>query len=78
MKKNLIIWEIIGYLGLALCLFGQITIGKWYLIAQFAYLIANAMAVVRNFMLNLPTANKVRDIVFTVITITLIVLRIFG
>lgn len=76
--KNNFFWECIGYFTLALCIFGQITVGSWYLLAQVAYLVANACGVVRDFALELPSANKVRDIVFTAITIALIVVRLVG
>lgn len=79
MKKffeNQIVWEIVGYVGLALCIFGQITVGKFYLVAQFAYLVANITGVTRDFALKLPMANKVKDVVFTAITIALIVIRV--
>jgi hypothetical protein len=72
-KNTKILWEIVGYVGLALCIIGQITVGKWYPFAQFAYLLANVGNCVRNFALDLPTANKVRDFVFTGITIGLII-----
>lgn len=74
--KNEIFWEIIGYLGLALCIFGQVAIGWFYLLAQFAYLIANISGVIRDFALNLPSSNKVRDIAFSAITLALILIRI--
>ena len=80
MKKlwtNNTFWEIIGYTTLALCIFGQITVGYFYIIAQVAYLIANTLGVIRDFALDLPRANKVRDIVFTAITLALIALKIF-
>lgn len=80
MKKlwiNNAFWEIIGYLTLALCIFGQIAVGYLYITAQIAYLLANALGVVRDFALKLPNANKVRDIVFTAITIALIVIKLF-
>ena len=66
------IWEIIGYLCLALCVFGQIAVGYAYLIAQTCYLIANISSVVRDYALDLPRANKVKDIVFSAITTGLI------
>lgn len=75
--KNEIFWEVVGYVGLALCIFGQVAIGWFYLLAQFAYLIANITGVVRDFALDLPQANKIKDIVFSAITIALIVIRIF-
>ena len=73
--KNEIFWEIIGYVGLALCIFGQVAIGWFYLLAQFAYLIANITGVVRDFALDLPSANKVRDFTFSAITLALILIR---
>lgn len=71
-------WEVIGYISLALCIFGQITVGYAYIVAQMAYLIANVWAVIRSFKLDLPRADKVRNIVFLAITIALIFIRIFG
>jgi hypothetical protein len=76
--KSNTFWEGVGYFTLALCIFGQITVGTWYLLAQFGYLIANVLGVTRDFALNLPKANKVRDVVFTAITIALIVMRLAG
>ena len=73
MKKT-VFWEIIGYITLALCVFGQVAVGKMYLIAQGAYLIANLASVIRDFALKLPPANIVRDICFTGITIALIII----
>lgn len=75
--KNNTFWEIVGYSTLALCIFGQIAVGYVYLVAQGAYLIANVFSVVRDFALDLPRANKVRDVVFTGITLALIVIKIF-
>ena len=74
MKKTNALWEAVGYTTLALCIFGQITVGYWYIIAQAAYLIANVACVVRDFVLDLPMANKVRDICFTAITTALVVI----
>ena len=79
MKKFLasnMFWELIGYTNLALCVIGQITVGYWYLPAQFVYLSANVIGVVRNLKLNLPKANIVKDFAFTGITIGLIIMRI--
>lgn len=69
-------WEFIGYISLALAVFGQIMVGQFYLIAQTAYLICNIASVIRDYALNLPRANKVKDFVFSGITIALILLRI--
>ena len=72
--KNKLLWEVVGYVGLAMCIFGQITVGYWYLLAQFVYLVANIASVIRSFALELPSANKVKDIFFTAITCGLIVI----
>ena len=80
MKKlwtNNTFWEIVGYSTLALCIFGQIAVGYIYMVAQVAYLVANVFSVVRDFALDLPRANKVRDVVFTGITVALIAIKIF-
>lgn len=70
-----LVWEIVGYATLALCVFGQIVVGYFYLVAQFGYLTANVFGVARDFALELPTPNKVKDIVFTAITVALIIIR---
>lgn len=72
-NKNNWKWEMLGYVGLILCVVGQITVGYWYLVAQVVYLIANITSVVRDFALGLPNANKVKDVVFTGITVGLII-----
>ena len=76
--NNKMFWEGIGYSTLALCIFGQITVGTWYLVAQTAYLISNICGVTRDIALKLPKANLVRDVAFTAITIALIVIRLFA
>ena len=43
--KN-VIWEIVGYVGLALLIVGQITIGFNFWVGQTAYLIADAIILV--------------------------------
>ena len=39
--KNVKTWENIAYIALALCVFGNIAVGWFYLLAQVAYLVAN-------------------------------------
>lgn len=76
--KNEKLWENIGYVNLALCLFGQITVGWFYMVAQSAYLLANGIGVARSFILKRPTADKVKDTAFFAITLALIVIRMWG
>lgn len=71
-------WSIVGYATLAICVACQIIVGYVYLVAQFGYLTANILGVARDFALGLPNANKVKDIVFTAITVGLIVIRMVG
>lgn len=75
-KNKKLVWELVGYIALALCLIGQITVGRWYLVAQGVYLTANVANCVRNYALDLPTANKIRDFVFTGVTLGLIITNI--
>lgn len=76
MKKSSMVWEIVAYVGLACCLMGQVMIGKMYLPAQCLYLVSNVSSVVRDFVIKMPKANKVRDICFTAITLALIIIRL--
>ena len=72
--ENQIFWEIIGYISLALCIFGQITVGYLYIPAQCVYLVANCLSLTRSISIKLPKANIVKDVVFTAITFGLIVI----
>ena len=77
MKKiftNKIFWEIMGYMSLAMCVIGQVTVGYLYLVAEGIYLVANIIASTRAIVLKLPVADIVKNITFTGITIGLIVI----
>ena len=71
---NNIFWEYIGYISLALCIFGQVTVGYAYLLAQSVYLCANGLSLARSITIKLPKANIVKDFCFTAITLGLIVI----
>lgn len=74
MKKfNVNVQDVIGYGCLALLVVGNITVGKYYLFAQILFLIANGFQTVRSFALKQPGADKVRNVIFTGITIALII-----
>lgn len=68
-KRNNLVWDIVRYGTLSLCIISQGTVGYAYLIAQAVHLIANRAGVVRDIALRLSRANIVRDIAFTGITI---------
>lgn len=79
-KKIFILWEIVGYITLLLCVIGQITVGYMYIFAQISYLLANVFVyicsniillasvfgVIRDLALKLPKANLIKDIVLRV------------
>ena len=66
-------WENLQYAGLALTIAGQVVIGPMWLLGQGLWLIANVIAVVRDFCLSRPNADKVKDIGLTALTVGLIV-----
>ena len=75
--KKLNVQELIGYICIGLLVIGNITVGKFYLFAQVVYLVANGAQTVRSFVLNQPTADKTRNVVFTGITIALIIIAVW-
>ena len=77
MNKKENFWDNAGYVVLVLLLIGQITVGWLFMIGQSAYLIGNLINVVRDFKLNRPKADKIKNICFTAITIGLIILYVF-
>lgn len=62
------VWENIQLLCLGLTIVGQILIGPMYIVGQSCWLVSNALAVIRNFILHRPFADKVKDAVMTAIT----------
>lgn len=72
MKKYF--WEGVGYATLIGLIIGQIIVGYWYLPAQTLYLICNIACAIRSFALNQPPADKIKNCVFTAITIGLIII----
>ena len=69
-------WNNIGYVVLIVLLIGQVTVGWTFYIGQGMYLIGNALNVVRDFKLDRPRADKIKNICFLAITIGLIIIRI--
>ena len=70
-------WDNVGYAVMALLLIGQVTVGWLFMVGQGAYLIGNMLNVIRDFKLDRPKADKVKNICFTAITVGLIILYIF-
>lgn len=72
--KN-VIWEIIGYIGLALLIIGQVTIGFSFWIGQTAYLIADAIILIRCFAVKQNISDKVKNICMTAICIGVMIAK---
>jgi hypothetical protein len=69
-------WDNIGYLVLVLLLIGQVTVGWAFFIGQGAYLIGNIINLVRDFKLDRPKADKIKNTCFTAITMGLIIIKL--
>lgn len=67
------VWENLQYAGLALTIAGQVVIGPMWILGQALWLIANGIAVARDFCLSRPMADKVKDVGLTALTLGLIV-----
>lgn len=77
-SKSVLFWENLQLLGLALTIFGQIAIGASYLLGQGVWLVANIIAVARDFILRRPAADKIKNIALTGITAGLITINCLG
>lgn len=73
MKKETIL-EIIGYISLAMCVVGNLTVGYFYAFAEWLFLISNTISTIRSFALKQPNADKIRNITFLGMTIALLIL----
>ena len=67
----------IGYSVMFLLIIGQCTVGEWFIFGQLVYLVANVASVIRDFVLQRPHADKVKNICFSAITLGLILVRLF-
>ena len=71
-------WENSMYAVIVLLVIGQITVGWLFYVGQGAYLIGNIINVLRDFKMNRPKADKIKNLLFTAITIGLIMLRMLN
>lgn len=74
MKKT---FENLQYFVLMGLIIAQCVIGKWYLIGQGIYLLCNVISVIRDYVLDRPTADKVKNYSCTGITIGLILMALW-
>ena len=72
--KN-VIWEIVGYVGLALLIVGQVTIGFSFWIGQTAYLIADVIILIRCFAVKQNISDKVKNNCMTAICIGVMIAK---
>lgn len=68
----------LNYLVIGLLIVGQCIVGSDFIIGQCAYLIANIISVLRNFILKRPMADKIKDCSCTAITVGLIGIKLLG
>lgn len=71
-------WENSMYAVIVLLVIGQITVGWLFYVGQGAYLIGNIISVLRDFKMNRPKSDKIKNLLFAAITIGLIMLRMLN
>lgn len=69
-------WNRTLYIVLALTILGQMIVGVDYLIGQSAWLVANVITVSRDFALQRPASDKVKDCCMLALTIGLVIMRL--
>lgn len=78
MKKFETLFVTLNYVVLGLLIVGQCTVGSNFMVGQCVYLAANVLAVTRNFVLDRPIADKVKECSCMAITIGLIGIKLLG
>lgn len=75
---KIVVWENLQLVCLFGTILGQVLVGGLYFVAQSVWLGCNVLALVRDFVLKRPMADKVKNAGLCGVTIALIVLRICG
>lgn len=75
MKKNILIN--LAYVSIAFTVIAQCIVGGNFYIGQICFLIANTVNVGRDFALNRPSADKIKNVTFWAITIGIIFFNYF-
>lgn len=74
MKKHITVVENLQYLGLGLTILGQVLVRfDLALVAQSIWLVANIISLSRDFYLERPTADKVKNACLTALTLGLVI-----
>lgn len=71
------VWEEMQLLVLALTIIGQCIVGGFFIIGQSLWCVANTIALIRDFKLQRPYADKVKNATMLAITIGIIVGYLF-
>lgn len=66
------VWENVQLFVLILTIVGQVTVGASFIIGQGVWLIANTIALVRDFALKRPVADKIKNATLWAITCGLV------
>ena len=66
-------WGCVAYVCLALTIIGQILTASDVLVAQLVWLVSNLLFVARDFALQRPTSDKVKDVAMLGLTIGLVI-----
>lgn len=66
------VWETVAYVCLALTIAGQVLTASNVLFAQWVWLVSNALFVARDFALDRPRADKVKDVAMLALTIGMV------
>lgn len=77
-SRKIVVWENLQVAVLALTIAGQAVVGGLYLLAQIIWLVANVVSLSRDFVLERPMADKVKNGGLCGLTIALITLRLLG
>lgn len=66
-------YDIIIYIAIASTVLGQVIIGWEYYIGQGGFLCANALYLYRDIKLDRPKSEIIKDVIFTALTVGLII-----
>lgn len=72
------VWENLQVLCLFGTILGQVLVGGLYFVAQSVWLACNVLSLSRDFVLERPLADKIKDAGLCAVTVALIILRAMG
>lgn len=77
-KKNTKIYEVMGYVAIALTVIGQIAINVSALAGQSLWMVANVLYLTKAVKQNMGRAEIIRNVIMSAITTGLIILCVIG